>query len=70
MSGWSPRTALDARSRSPAAGLLARALQHELDHLAGKLYIDYLDSMDDLIPVAQARPGDDVEAAEPATPLA
>ena len=52
------------------SGLLARAMQHELDHLAGKLYIDYLDSMDDLISVAQSRPGDDVEAAEPATPLA
>jgi peptide deformylase len=24
-------------------------MQHELDHLDGKLYIDYLDSMDDLI---------------------
>jgi peptide deformylase len=33
--------------------LLARAVQHELDHLAGKLYIDYLDSMDELIPVAR-----------------
>jgi peptide deformylase len=33
------------------AGLLGRALQHELDHLDGKLYIDYLDSLDDLIPV-------------------
>ena len=33
--------------------LLARAVQHELDHLQGKLYIDYLDSMDELIPVAQ-----------------
>jgi peptide deformylase len=32
-------------------GLLARALQHELDHLQGKLYIDYLASMDELIPV-------------------
>ena len=52
------------------SGLLSRALQHELDHLVGKLYIDYLDSMDELIPVAQSRPGDDVEAAEAATPLA
>ena len=33
--------------------LLARAVQHELDHLAGKLYIDYLDSMEELIPVGQ-----------------
>jgi peptide deformylase len=35
------------------AGLLSRAMQHELDHLAGKLYIDYLDSLDELIPVGQ-----------------
>jgi peptide deformylase len=35
------------------SGLLGRALQHELDHLAGKLYIDYLDSMDELIPVGR-----------------
>ena len=52
------------------SGLLSRALQHELDHLAGKLYIDYLDSLDELIPVAQAQPGDDVEAATTTTPLA
>ena len=37
------------------SGLLGRALQHELDHLDGKLYIDYLDSMDELIPVGPAR---------------
>jgi len=34
-------------------GLLSRALQHELDHLQGKLYIDYLESMDDLIPIGR-----------------
>jgi peptide deformylase len=34
-------------------GLLSRALQHELDHLDGKLYIDYLDSMEELIPVSR-----------------
>ena len=33
------------------SGLLGRALQHELDHLEGKLYIDYLESMDELIEV-------------------
>jgi peptide deformylase len=32
-------------------GLLSRAFQHEIDHLDGKLYIDYLDSMDELISV-------------------
>ena len=36
------------------SGLLGRALQHELDHLDGKLFIDYLDSMDDLIDVGRA----------------
>jgi peptide deformylase len=35
----------------PGEGLLARAMQHEIDHLDGKLYIDYLESMDELIPV-------------------
>ena len=44
------------------AGLLGRALQHELDHLDGKLYIDYLESMDELIPVDQVAAGDEVEA--------
>jgi peptide deformylase len=28
-------------------------MQHELDHLDGKLYIDYLESFDDLIPVSR-----------------
>ena len=31
--------------------LLARALQHEIDHLNGVLYTDYLESMDELRPV-------------------
>jgi peptide deformylase len=43
--------------RVSGSGLLGRALQHELDHLQGKLYIDYLDSMDELIAVTGA-PGD------------
>jgi peptide deformylase len=46
------------------SGLLGRALQHELDHLDGKLFIDYLDSMDDLIPIDA---GDDDESGEPET---
>jgi hypothetical protein len=42
------------------SGLLGRALQHELDHLDGKLFIDYLESMDELIPVGSDddEPGD------------
>ena len=41
------------------SGLLGRALQHELDHLDGKLYIDYLDSMDELISVSQLEDEDE-----------
>jgi peptide deformylase len=41
------------RIKVAGSGLLGRALQHELDHLAGKLFIDYLDSMDELIAVGQ-----------------
>jgi len=41
------------RIRERGEGLLARAMQHELDHLEGILYIDYLESMDDLINVDQ-----------------
>ena len=42
------------------SGLLGRALQHELDHLDGKLYVDYLDSLEELIAVGS---GDDEDAA-------
>jgi peptide deformylase len=55
--------AQDRRGRKikvAGSGLLGRALQHELDHLDGKLYIDYLDSLDELIPVG--RPDEDDEA--------
>jgi peptide deformylase len=51
-------------------GLLSRALQHELDHLDGKLYIDYLDSMDDLIPVAQLHEEESEGAEEALASLA
>src|SRR5512143_2412189 len=40
-------------------GLLGRALQHELDHLDGKLYIDYLDSLDELLPVGTGSADDE-----------
>lgn len=53
------------------SGLLGRALQHELDHLDGKLYIDYLESMDELLPVGTSS-GDatDDEVREAAATLA
>ena len=55
------------RIRSVGVGLLARAMQHELDHLEGKLYIDYLESMEDLIPVAQIE--DEVAASGEEMPV-
>jgi peptide deformylase len=46
------------------SGLLGRALQHELDHLDGKLYIDYLESMDELIPVTAGDEDEDEAVRE------
>ena len=34
--------------------LLSRALQHEIDHLNGNLYIDHLASLDELVRVSEA----------------
>jgi len=51
-------------------GLLARALQHEIDHLAGRLFIDLLDSMDELIPVGQGEDQDAQGVEEAARALA
>jgi len=51
---------LGRRIKVGGSGLLGRALQHELDHLDGKLYIDYLESMDELIAVGSGdKDGDD-----------
>lgn len=59
------------RVRLSAVQLLGRALQHEIDHLHGKLYIDYLESLDELIPVsARAADGEEAEAGVLAAPLA
>ena len=38
--------------RVKGEGLFARALQHEIDHLNGVLYIDYLDSLEELVRVS------------------
>jgi len=47
------------------SGLMSRAMQHEIDHLDGKLYIDLLDSMDDLI----STEGQEDEEGAPAAAL-
>lgn len=46
------------------SGLLGRALQHELDHLDGKLYIDYLESMDELIATGHHEDDDEHAASD------
>ena len=35
--------------------LFARALQHEIDHLNGTLYIDHVESLEELVRVSEAR---------------
>jgi peptide deformylase len=52
------------RYKVAGSGLLGRAFQHELDHLDGKLYIDYLDSMDELIAVGLGDDEEGVTAAD------
>jgi peptide deformylase len=56
-------TGMDRRGRPVRVaghGFLARALQHELGHLDGGLYLDLLDSLDEL-----QRVGDDGELEAP-----
>jgi len=55
---------LGKKIKVSGSGFLARAFQHELDHLDGKLFIDYLESMDELIPVGQGEDEDVEEAAK------
>jgi peptide deformylase len=42
--------------RLKGAGLFAQALQHEIDHLDGKLYLDRLENLDSLQRVEPRRP--------------
>ena len=60
---------LGKKIKLAGTGVLSRALQHELDHLDGKLYIDYLESMDELIAVGHGDDeGDDAASDEVRTP--
>jgi peptide deformylase len=43
--------------------LFARALQHEIDHLNGVLYIDYLESLEELVRVGEHPSGVEEEQA-------
>src|ERR671917_144599 len=40
--------------RTKGNELFSRALQHEIDHLNGRLYIDYLESFEELVRVGEA----------------
>ncbi len=42
--------------RIKANGLLAQALEHEIDHINGVLYIDHLESMDELRKIEPEEP--------------
>jgi len=61
---------LGKKIKVSGSGLLGRALQHELDHLDGKLYIDYLASMDELIAVGQGEDEEDSDIREATSALA
>jgi peptide deformylase len=49
--------------RIKADALFARALQHEIDHLNGILYIDYLESLEELVRVGEHPSGVEQEQA-------
>ena len=49
--------------RYRASDLFAEALEHEVDHLNGTLYFDYLESVDKLTPVLPAEEADEEEVA-------
>jgi peptide deformylase len=50
--------------RYHAEDLFAEAIEHELDHLDGKLYFDYLGSIDDLTPYTGTEPEEEEELEE------
>jgi peptide deformylase len=59
--------AVDRRGRPirvSGRGLLARALQHELDHLDGRVYLDRLDTLDELRRVGESGDLEELEEAD------
>ena len=49
--------------RYHAEDLFAEAIEHEVDHLNGILYFDYLDSIDQLVPYGRSDDGEEEEVA-------
>jgi hypothetical protein len=60
------QTGTASASRCPV-GPLARAIQHEYDHLQGELYIDDLPPGESIIPVSELHADDADEDEELAT---
>ena len=54
--GMDPVTGKEVRIRAEN-DLLAECLEHEIDHINGILYIDYLDGPDALVPLEDAPEG-------------
>ena len=54
--------------RIKAEGLLAQALEHEIDHLNGTMYIDHLDSHDKLHKI-EPEPTETMETTAPMEPV-
>ena len=52
------------RIRLSGSGLLARAMQHEYDHLQGELYLDDLPDGTEIIPVSHLYEDDEDDAAD------
>ena len=64
-SDWVRAKGLDAEGkevRIKGHGFLAQILEHEIDHLNGVLYIDLLESKDQLVPVMEADAAADAAA--------
>lgn len=57
------------RVRITGSGLLARAIQHEYDHLQGELYVDGLGPGVELVHVSKLREAADREAADGDAPV-
>ncbi|MCY7419723.1 MAG: peptide deformylase [Chloroflexi bacterium] len=55
------------RIKVSGTGLLARAIQHEYDHLQGELYFDGLPPGEQIIPVSELHADDDDDDEELAT---
>ncbi len=54
--------------RYTAGGLFAEAIEHEVDHLDGTLYFDYLDDVDKLVPYGWASDEEDEDETPEAQP--